>query len=99
MWCVRLRLCGLGVLWAAGMYCLARAYTATEASVIAPFEYAALPITALWGFLIWQEVPTQATWIGAALTIGSGLYLWHTARQQTAVIVPAAASTTGDHPT
>ena len=57
---------GLGLVWAGGMYCLARAYGSALASVVAPFEYVALPISALWGFVIWQEIPTLTTWVGAA---------------------------------
>lgn len=72
---------GLGLVWASGMYFIARAYSAAQASVAAPFEYLALPISAAWGFLLWQEVPTLATWIGAALTIGSGLYILYRERQ------------------
>lgn len=66
---------GLGLVWAGGMYFIARAYSVTQASVAAPFEYIALPISAMWGFLLWYEVPTLATWIGAFLTVGSGLYI------------------------
>ena len=43
---------GLGVVWAAWMYFLARAYSLAQASVAAPFEYLALPIDIMWGFLI-----------------------------------------------
>ncbi|HRW50967.1 MAG TPA: DMT family transporter, partial [Caldilinea sp.] len=42
---------GLGVVWAAWMYFLARAYSLAQASVVAPFEYLALPIDVMWGFL------------------------------------------------
>lgn len=71
---------GMGVVWAAWMYFLARAYSLAQASVAAPFEYLALPIDVLWGFLIWGEVPTWLTWIGAALTIVSGMYILYRAR-------------------
>ena len=75
---------GLGLVWAVGMYFIARAYSTAQASVAAPFEYVALPITAFWGFLFWYEVPTLATWIGAILTIGSGLFiLYRDRRKQT----------------
>jgi drug/metabolite transporter (DMT)-like permease len=57
---------GLGVVWAAWMYFLARAYSLAQASVAAPFEYLALPIDVLWGFLIWGEVPTWLTWAAPA---------------------------------
>ena len=83
-------MCGLGLVWAGGMYFIARAYSVTQASVAAPFEYVALPISALWGFLLWQEIPTPATWIGAFLTVGSGLYILYRVRQeQPAKVAPA----------
>jgi drug/metabolite transporter (DMT)-like permease len=66
---------GLGVVWAAWMYFLARAYSLAQASVVAPFEYLALPIDVMWGFLIWGEAPTWLTWTGAFLTIASGVYI------------------------
>jgi len=66
---------GLGLVWAGGMYCLARAYSLALASVVAPFEYIALPINVMWGFLLWHQFPTWATWAGAALTLASGLYI------------------------
>lgn len=73
---------GLGVLWAAWMYFLARAYTLAQASIAAPFEYLALPIDAMWGFLIWGEVPTWMTWAGAGLTIASGVYILYRERNE-----------------
>ena len=66
---------GLGFVWAAGMFCVARAYSLALASVAAPFEFVTLPINTMWGFLIWAEIPTWATWVGAGLTLGSGLYV------------------------
>ncbi|HHY54819.1 MAG TPA: DMT family transporter [Chloroflexi bacterium] len=72
---------GMGLVWAAWMYFLARAYSLAQASVAAPFEYLALPIDVLWGFLIWGEVPTWLTWIGAALTIVSGMYILYRERK------------------
>lgn len=66
---------GLGVVWAGGMYFIARAYSAAPASVVAPFEYVSLPINVMWGFLFWHEVPTWMTWAGALLTLSSGMYL------------------------
>lgn len=65
----------LGLIWAGGMYFLARAYSVALASVVAPFEYIALPINIMWGFLIWGDLPTWMTLAGAALTLLSGLYI------------------------
>jgi drug/metabolite transporter (DMT)-like permease len=78
---------GLGLVWAAGMYCLARAYSLALASVVAPFEYVALPINIMWGFVLWHEIPTVATLAGAALTLFSGLYVLFRERTQQPVFV------------
>ena len=66
---------GLGLVWALWAYFMTRAYSTAQASVIAPFEYASLPISIMWGFLLWHEVPTQMTLAGAGLTLASGMYL------------------------
>jgi drug/metabolite transporter (DMT)-like permease len=65
---------GLGLVWAGGMYFMARAYSLALASVVAPFEYVSLPINTIWGLVLWHQFPTLATWIGAGLTLLSGLY-------------------------
>jgi drug/metabolite transporter (DMT)-like permease len=65
---------GLGLVWAGGMFFTARAYSLTQASVVAPFEYASLPISTMWGFLLWHQFPPRATWIGALITLVSSLY-------------------------
>jgi drug/metabolite transporter (DMT)-like permease len=67
----------LGLIWSVGMYCVAKGYSLALASVAAPFEYTALPINVMWGYVIWHEVPTPMTWLGAALTIASGLYIFY----------------------
>jgi drug/metabolite transporter (DMT)-like permease len=84
---------GLGLVWASGMYLMARAYSLALASVVAPFEYATLPINAAWGFLLWREVPTATTWIGALLTVVSGIYIvYREQREQTAAARESASS-------
>lgn len=66
---------GLGLVWAGGMYFMARAYSTAQASLLAPFEYASLPINVMWGLLIWREIPTGMTIAGALLTLLSGIYI------------------------
>ena len=76
---------GLGFIWAGGMYLNARAYSEAPASVVAPFEYSTLPINVLWGIILWQQFPTLNTWVGAGITIASGLYLLYANRTPAAV--------------
>ena len=79
---------GLGLIWASGMYLIARAYSLAQASVAAPFEYVVLLFSVMWGFIIWQEIPTIATWTGAILTVASGLYILYRERQKRPLPAP-----------
>lgn len=65
----------VGVAGALGQYAITEAFRLGEASLLAPLEYTAL----VWGVLLdvtlWQVLPDGITWSGAAIIIGSGLYL------------------------
>jgi drug/metabolite transporter (DMT)-like permease len=63
--------CGVSAL--IGLTCLTFAYREAEVSLVTSFEYTGLLWAMLWGFLIWAEIPSAGTIIGAALIIGSGL--------------------------
>jgi drug/metabolite transporter (DMT)-like permease len=76
-------MCGLGFVWAAWMYFMTRAYSTAPASVVAPFEYASLPLSVMWGFIIWQEIPALTTWLGACLTLLSGIFIMYWERMTT----------------
>ncbi len=67
----------LGLIWAGGMYCIARAYSLSPASVVAPFEYISLPISIAWDFVLWRVVPIWLTLAGALLTLSSGMYVFY----------------------
>ena len=51
------------------------AYRNVEASLIAPFEYVAIPVSVVWGILIWGDYPSSTAWIGMGLIISSGIYV------------------------
>lgn len=48
-----------------------------ELSVVAPFRYTAMLWALLLGYLVWGDVPNLLAWIGIALLVGSGLYIFH----------------------
>jgi drug/metabolite transporter (DMT)-like permease len=77
---------GLGLVWAGWMYFMSRAYSVAQASVIAPFEYVSLPINIMWGFVIWQEIPTWMTLAGAFLTLFSGIYVLYREQREPRVV-------------
>jgi drug/metabolite transporter (DMT)-like permease len=86
---------GLGLVWAGGMYFMARAYSTAQASVVAPFEYVSLPINVMWGFVIWQEIPTWMTLAGAFLTLSSGIYILYRERRERPVKVAYSSESSG----
>lgn len=55
--------------------CLFRAFSATDASALAPFRYVEFIISALFGYLLFSQIPT--VWIlgGAALITLSTFYI------------------------
>ena len=71
---------GIGLAGAVGQYALTEAFARGEASVIAPFEYSALAWGVLLDLSLWGVLPDGTTWIGAAVIVGSGLYLIHRER-------------------
>lgn len=56
------------------------AFRYAEAAAVAPFRYFSLVWGAALGFLVWGHVPGFAVLAGAALVIGSGLYIWRRER-------------------
>ncbi|WP_284164089.1 DMT family transporter [Frigidibacter sp. SD6-1] len=73
---------------------MSQAYRTTEAALVAPFEYAGMPMAILWGVLFFGTWPDMTAWAGIALICGAGLYtLWReTVRKQ----VQDVAAPSGD---
>lgn len=76
-----LLLAASGLAGGLGHLCLIRALRLAPASVVAPFTYSSLVWAVLFGFVIWGDWPDLWTWTGAALIIGSGLYIFHRERK------------------
>ena len=68
--------CLLGVLGSSGHYLLALAHRYATSSVLAPFLYQQVIYMALFGYLVFGDVPSANVWLGALFVIGSGLYLF-----------------------
>ena len=66
----------LGALSAVVGYSLSQAYRSADAATVAPFEYVALPLAMMWGWLVWGDLPGIQVALGIALIIGSGLYVF-----------------------
>ena len=77
------------------------AYRSVEASMIAPFEYTAIPFAVIWGIVIWGDWPDTTSYIGMTLILGGGLYtIWRERARDVEVMTaaPMPASTSAAQP-
>jgi drug/metabolite transporter (DMT)-like permease len=63
----------LATLGVSGQFLLTWAYRRAMAGVLASVDYLALPYAAFVGFVFFDEVPSGAVWVGAALIMGASL--------------------------
>ena len=65
----------ISLCWGTGMVSLSAAYRDTAVATLAPFEYFTIFYGIVFGFIIWQEVPSLLMMVGVALIVGSGLFI------------------------
>ena len=70
-----LLICGVAVTGAIGQWGITEAFRRGPAASIAPLEYSGLAWVILIDLFVWSVVPEWSTLAGAAVIIGSGLYL------------------------
>jgi drug/metabolite transporter (DMT)-like permease len=80
-WTIALMLIATGVLGSLGHFFLISGHKLAPAAVLSPFIYTQLIWVVILGYLVFDHVPTQWTMAGAAMVIGSGLYLLYRERQ------------------
>ena len=80
----------LGVNSAAIGYCLSQAYRLADAATVAPYEYIGLPLAVFWGWMIFADIPALEVWIGIALILASGLFVFLRERQKAKNVARAA---------
>ncbi|MFT4581544.1 MAG: drug/metabolite transporter (DMT)-like permease [Gammaproteobacteria bacterium] len=67
----------LGFVGSVGQYCMTRAYTAGDMTVIAPFDFARVIIAGLFGYLLFDELPDAIAILGASVIVASCVYIVH----------------------
>ncbi|MBW4330982.1 DMT family transporter [Stakelama sp. CBK3Z-3] len=68
-------LVGIGLIGGAGQLALTAALRMAPVSVVVPMDYSGLIWATIYGYLLFGMWPNDATWIGAPVIIGSGLYI------------------------
>jgi drug/metabolite transporter (DMT)-like permease len=90
---------GVGVVGVLGQFAITEAFRRGEASVVAPMEYSALAWALGFDALLWGVLPGLSTWVGAAIIVGSGLYLLQqehrVGRAMARPVVQTSGSSTG----
>jgi drug/metabolite transporter (DMT)-like permease len=79
-WKIAALLVGIGLLGSIGHFFMISAHKLAPASVLSPFIYTQLVWVMILGYLVFDHVPTRWTLMGAAVVIGSGLYLLYRER-------------------
>lgn len=68
---------GIAIFGTAGITMITQAFRLAPAVVVAPFDYTALIWATALGWLIWNEIPDGATYLGALVIIASGIFtIW-----------------------
>jgi len=83
----------ISILAFSGHICLTRAFVVAPVGVIAPFEYTSLIWAALFGFVLFADIPAPNVWIGAAVIVMCGLYVIARERRSAKIASAAIAGT------
>jgi len=70
-------LASVGLIGGLAQMAMTQAFRLAPVALVAPFDYASLVFAILLGYLIWGDVPDAFLLIGAAVVVGSGLYILH----------------------
>jgi len=63
------------------LFCVNRSLMLAPASIVVPYQYTIIVWAAVFGYLVFGDVPTFATLLGAAIIIAAGLFIFF--REQT----------------
>ena len=69
-------LCTIGILGGTANLLLSQSYKLSEVSLVTPLKYLGLIFAIIFGYLIWDEIPTIKTLIGASLVIISSIIIF-----------------------
>lgn len=68
-------LASVGLIGGIGAFLVVQSFRHAPVSVVAPYDYSGLVWAALYGFWFWGDVPGPAVLTGAAVIIGSNVYI------------------------
>ena len=82
-----------GVISISALLCVNRSLKLAPASVVVPYQYSMIVWAVMFGVIVFGDIPSLATILGAAIIIGAGLYIFlrerDLGRSETVVNPPA----------
>ena len=76
-----LLLLGVGVIATICHLMIVHAFMRAPASVLAPFNYIEIISATILSYLVFNDIPDATKWLGIAIIVASGLYVWRRERQ------------------
>lgn len=70
-------LAAMGLIAAISHQLIAHAFARAEAGALAPLQYLEIISAVLVGWFVFHDFPDRLTWLGTAIIIGSGIYVFH----------------------
>ena len=70
-------LAGLGVIATSGHLLVVHAFRRAPAGLLAPFQYAEIIGATILGLVFFGDFPDATTWVGVAIIVSSGMYVFH----------------------
>jgi drug/metabolite transporter (DMT)-like permease len=87
-WIDGLLLCGLGVVALGATMSVNRALALAPASAVVPYQYTMIVWAVLFGYLVFGDIPGRPTFIGAAIIVGAGLFIFFREQQRGVAAAP-----------
>ncbi len=66
----------LGAIGCVGHLLVVQAFRYHDASLLAPLQYLEIVSAVLLGWLVFSDFPSETTWLGIAIIIGAGIYVY-----------------------
>ncbi len=65
-----------GLISVTALFCVNRSLKLAPASVVVPYQYSMIVWAVIFGFVVFGDVPSIATLVGATIIIGAGFYIY-----------------------
>jgi drug/metabolite transporter (DMT)-like permease len=77
----------MGCIGAFAFYFVFNAYSIASPSVVSLYEYSLIIWSILTGFILFDNIPTTRTFVGVAIIIGAGIYIYFREKVKDQMIV------------